>query len=172
MHYSAGEARDLNSYNMERALSLASCKPGSGHDCFLKGITVQYDLECSQSMRIQLLRYHFDDIVSSESTMKSILSFDISKKVNKYVDHHTIERVKDYQRLHHETADPKEKHHYFLKALYNTPLGLELVARHTTNYLQLKTIYQQRRYHKLPEWRSYCKWIKSLPNSELITGEE
>ena len=38
------------------------------------------------------------------------------------------------------------------------------------NYEVLANIYRQRRNHKLDEWREVCKWIESLPYSELITG--
>ncbi len=40
------------------------------------------------------------------------------------------------------------------------------------NYEVLANIYRQRKNHKLDEWREVCKWIESLPYSELITGEE
>ena len=40
------------------------------------------------------------------------------------------------------------------------------------NYEVLANIYRQRKNHKLDEWRDVCKWIESLPYSELITGEE
>jgi hypothetical protein len=33
----------------------------------------------------------------------------------------------------------------------------------TTNYQQLKTIYQQRRNHRLPEWQVFCDWVETLP---------
>jgi hypothetical protein len=50
-------------------------------------------------------------------------------------------------------------------------MGLELTARITTNYLQLKTIYAQRHNHKLEEWRDFCRFIESLPFAgELIAG--
>ena len=39
------------------------------------------------------------------------------------------------------------------------------------NYEVLHTIYRQRRHHKLGEWHVFCDWIRSLPYSELITGE-
>lgn len=39
------------------------------------------------------------------------------------------------------------------------------------NYEVLTNIYRQRKNHKLDEWREFCKWIESLPYSELITGE-
>lgn len=39
------------------------------------------------------------------------------------------------------------------------------------NYEVLANIYKSRKNHKLDEWRDFCKWIKSLPYSELIIGE-
>lgn len=38
------------------------------------------------------------------------------------------------------------------------------------NYEVLANIYRQRKNHKLDEWREVCKWIETLPYSELITG--
>ena len=38
------------------------------------------------------------------------------------------------------------------------------------NYEVLANIYKSRKNHKLDEWRHFCKWIESLPYSELITG--
>lgn len=40
------------------------------------------------------------------------------------------------------------------------------------NYEVLANIYRQRKGHKLDEWREVCKWIESLPYSELIIGKE
>ena len=39
------------------------------------------------------------------------------------------------------------------------------------NYEVLANIYKSRKNHKLDEWKDFCKWIESLPYSELITGE-
>jgi len=39
------------------------------------------------------------------------------------------------------------------------------------NYEVLANIYEYRRNHKLDEWREFCKWIESLPYSEIITGK-
>ena len=51
----------------------------------------------------------------------------------------------------------------YLRILYSNPCGMFLTARMTTNYQQLKTIYQQRRYHRLPEWQWFCDWCETLP---------
>lgn len=39
------------------------------------------------------------------------------------------------------------------------------------NYEVLAGIYPMRKEHKLNEWHDFCDWIKKLPYSELITGE-
>ena len=40
------------------------------------------------------------------------------------------------------------------------------------NYEVLANMYHSRKDHKLDEWRDLCKWIESLPYSELITGKD
>lgn len=37
------------------------------------------------------------------------------------------------------------------------------------SYQTLRRIYHQRKHHRLPEWRGFCNWLKSLPYSWLIT---
>ena len=37
------------------------------------------------------------------------------------------------------------------------------------NYEVLVNMYHSRKNHKLDEWREFCKWIETLPYSELIT---
>ena len=39
------------------------------------------------------------------------------------------------------------------------------------NYEVLVGIYRWRKDHKLDEWREFCRWIKQLPYSEIITGD-
>ena len=52
----------------------------------------------------------------------------------------------------------------WMEIVSNCPYGIELFMRCTTNYLQLKTIYKQRKKHKLKEdWGAFCEWIEQLP---------
>jgi len=39
------------------------------------------------------------------------------------------------------------------------------------SYEVLVNIYESRKHHKLEEWHTLCRWIESLPYSDLITGE-
>lgn len=60
-----------------------------------------------------------------------------------------------------------------MKLISNTPLGFNLKARITTNYLQLKTIYNQRKNHKLPEWKQFCSWVEELPyTNKFFTSKQ
>ena len=40
------------------------------------------------------------------------------------------------------------------------------------NYEVLTNMYRSRKSHKLDEWHVFCDWIKTLPYSELITGDK
>lgn len=139
--------------------SLGSARVGSGHDNFLNGIIVQFDLTCTIKMWVEAERYHFLDFVSSQSTMHKITKLDPNKQCNKYVLQETVENLGKL--IQHYNNDPTPEN--YLAVLYNVPVGFELTARMTTNYRQLKTIYFQRRNHRLPEWREFCKWIETLP---------
>jgi hypothetical protein len=145
--------------------ALASCERGSGHDQFLTGIIVQFDLTFSLKAWTEAQRYHFLDFVSSQSTMHRITKFDVEGQCNAYVDEVIRNRLKEL--IAEYNADQTAEN--YLRVMYNIPTGFRLTARMTTNYRQLKTIYHQRKAHRLPEWREFCKWIESLPYAELIT---
>lgn len=163
------DAAIVDKYNhkaeFDRADRLAALS--DGHDNFLSGILVAFDLNCSIKMWTEFQRYHFAQIVSSQSTMHRLPKMDIPGGCVGYVDPFIIHRVSELQNRYASTNDPED----FLKLVYSCPVGMKLTARVTTNYLQLKTIYRQRKNHRLPEWRVFCDWVETLPNAQWITGE-
>lgn len=161
------DTNDVDSEYTTRIKTLANCKIGTGHDNFLNGIIVQFDLTYSIKAWVELQRYHFIDFISSQSTMHCISKLDIRKCCNEYVTEATIKECERLKSIYLIQPDIEN----YLTLLYNIPTGFELTAGMTTNYRQLKTIYEQRKNHRLPEWRKFCDWIKSLPHSELIVGE-
>ena len=147
---------------------LGTAEKGIGHDNFLKGIVVQFDLSFTVKAWTEAERYHWFDIVSSQSTMHRLSSMDYDECFCKYVTDNTKNEMKRLKAIYNVTEDPED----YLALLYNCPTGTILTAGITTNYQQLKTIYAQRKNHRLPEWRDFCKWIETLPYAFLITGEE
>ena len=172
----------------ERQKVLANSPKGEGHDNFLCGIIVQFDLTFTVKAWTEAERYHFFDIVSSQSTMHRISRFDLDEQYIGYVDERIIaimkEKVESYNELERKVQKAKKEKSLsevwikdaeedlktrYLEILYSNPCGFRLTAAMSTNYRQLKTIYSQRRFHRLPEWREFCDWILTLPHSELIT---
>ena len=148
--------------------SLATCEKGTGHDQWLCGVILEFDLTLSVKAWTEAERYNFLTFISSQSTMHRIAKFDLDSQYIDYVDAQISDRVK--QLVDDYNSDPTPEK--YLKVLYSNPAGFRLTAGMVTNYRQLKTIYAQRKTHRLPEWREFCKWIETLPHSELITGQE
>lgn len=159
-------------------LACLNCPTGEGHDNALNGIIVQFDLTFSQKAWTELQRYHFFDFVSSCSTMHKLQNMNPRLQCNRYVDPRAIdvlnEKISEYNRLLNVRKDGiavsdntlKEAR---LEMLYNIPSGFELTAAMTTNYRQLKTVYQQRRHHALPDWQMFCDFCETLPRFLELT---
>lgn len=154
--------------DLERLAKLGNTQIGAGHDCALKGIVVQANITAPQYWWPQFQRYHFADIVSSQSKMHKLTKMNLEEQCNEYVTTYAkklAEKVIDQY-----TKDPSKRN--FQVMMSNVPMGLVLTARITTNYLQLKNIYSQRRLHKLEEWQQFCKWCLTLPNFKKLIGIE
>ena len=165
--------RKLDFKDYRRARNLGNVKSGTGHDNFLKGIIVQFDLKYPQYFTPQLQRYSWVDIVSSQSKMHCLTKGEF--EYNKYVTPEIYEEFETYINEYNDFKENKigEPYELFMKCISNCPMGLEMWMGITTNYLQLKTIYKQRKNHKLEEdWGEFCSMIKQLPQSYLITGDK
>ena len=147
-----------------RFYKLGQAKAGSGHDCALKGVTVQMDITAPQYWWPQFQRYHFADIISSQSKMHRIMKFNIDSQCNKHVRPELVDIVDSLVSQYKE--DPTQER--FVDVMSNLPMGFQLTARITTNYLQLKSMHTQRRNHKLPEWHVFCDWVETLPYMDKI----
>ena len=177
------DPREITEKDLKRGHNLsAACDHGNGaHGQFLTGIRVSFDLTCSNKMWVEAERYRFLEFVSSQSTTHRITKFNLDEVYNEYVDPRVIEIMKEkvdaYNQIYaqlpflsgqrlKEVQDLLKK--MYLEILYTNPAGFTLTARMTTNYRCLKNIYIQRKNHRLPEWRAFCKWIESLPYFEEL----
>lgn len=156
-----------------RVKSLGQSDTGSGHDQFLTGIIVQFDLTLTVKAWTEAERYHFFDFVSSQSTMHRIAGFNLDDAYIGYVDERIIEIMKKKIAAYNTLDNGEYKAEKYLEILYSNPCGMRLTARMTTNYRQLKTIYHQRKNHRLPEWKVFCEWVETLPHfADMILGTD
>lgn len=80
----------------------------------------------------------------------------------------TIDVLNGYRNDYIRTKDKD----YWWQMIQLLPSSYNQTRNVMLNYEVLANIYRQRKNHKLDEWREVCEWIKELPYSELITGEE
>lgn len=116
-------------------------------------------------------------VANSCSTMHKIHSRDLTLEDFSYehLDEESmmillavIKQINKERKIYIETKDKK--------AWYNMiqllPTSYNQKRTWMLNYEVLTNIYATRKGHKLDEWASVIEWIKTLPYSELITGEE
>ena len=185
------EIVELDEKVLKRGHNLsAACDRGNGaHGQFMTGIRVNFDLTFTNKAWVEAERYRFLEFVSSQSTMHRITKFNLREQYNEYVDERIItimeDKVKEYNTIQNkikklqETIPNYEENEVYqdfvarnkqlyLEILYSNPAGFNITARMTTNYRCLKNIYIQRKNHRLPEWREFCKWIETLPYFEEL----
>lgn len=83
----------------------------------------------------------------------------------------TIDYLNVARTFYNRETDPKLKKDYWWQMIQLLPSSYNQTRNVMMNYEVLANIYRQRKNHKLDEWREFCKWIASLPYSELITGK-
>ncbi|MCI2111060.1 MAG: hypothetical protein LKK13_01825 [Bacilli bacterium] len=159
-----------------RAAKLGSCRNGQGHDNYLKGITVQVDVCAPLYWWKEAQRYHWFDFVSSESTMHCLLKFDVAAQCVDETDPAILERMQEligeYNAIPADPGFAQEQKAKWRILVASLPEGFCLAATMVTNYQQLKTMYIQRRNHKLKEWHVFCDWCEKLPHFLELTGAD
>jgi len=172
------EKYDYENSHIKRACNLGNTKSGSGHDSMLKGIIVQYDLTCNHVMLPQFMRYHFHDIISSQSKMHRITKMDLQLccgvRVRREIIDICQEEIEVYKNMieNKDEFTNEEIQEQYEVIMENLPMGLELTMRITSNYLQEKSIRGQRKNHRMGFWREYCKWQDTLPMFLKLIEEE
>lgn len=163
---------EVTEKDLVRAEKLGTCLSGQGHDNFLKGFIVQFDVIAPLFWWKEAQRYHWLDFISSQSTMHCLLKFDVEKQCVKDTNKQVLEivsKIKDeYNAIPEEEIEKRKEKWRELVA--STPCGFCLGASMTTNYQQLKTIFNQRKNHKLNEWHIFCDWCLTLPRFSELTG--
>lgn len=172
-----GVIHTVNLGENDRALAMKLVKAGPVHAKFRRMINVTFDItaplywwkefdtykvgtvrnSCSTMHKIQAKRFELDDFSEEHLNENSIdVLFRIIRILNEYRT--------EYLRNSDKTAWWQMIQ--LLPSSYNQRSTIQL------NYEVLAHMYHDRRAHKLDEWRAFCDWIKTLPYSELITGEE
>ena len=152
-------------------------KAGTDHRKFMRMIVVYADVTAPLYWWKEADTYKVGTVRNSCSTMHKITEKEFT------LDDFSHERMKDYivdelertiLMLNGVRADylSSADKSYWNSIIQLLPSSYNQRSTVMLNYEVLANMYHSRKNHKLDEWREFCKWIESLPYSELITGGE
>lgn len=169
------------------ALMKKLVKAGTDHRKFMRMITVYVDITAPLYWWKEFDTYKVGTVANSCSTMHKIgeKKFEMSDFSTEHLlpasykclgfTVKTLNEIRDLWQGFDgfkETSGKHEKKDYWWQMIQLLPSSYNQKRTIMLNYEVLANIYKSRKNHKLDEWRDWCKWIESLPYSELITGGE
>lgn len=148
---------------------------GTDHGKYLRMITVTADITAPLYWWKEYDTYKVGTVANSCSTMhkiqaKEFVLSDFSTEhlsaTNLIVFSMVIDAMNNARLDFLQRKDKKDwwQMIQMLPTCYNQKRTVQL------NYAVLKNMYHSRQNHKLDEWREFCKWVETLPYSQLITG--
>ena len=156
---------------------------GTDHRKFMRMITVYLDVTAPLYWWKEFDTYKVGTVANSCSTMHKIHAKEFT------MDDFSIEHLSEHSKAYFKElidllnfyradfnnpevdGDPKNKKFYWWQMIQLLPTSYNQRRTVQLNYEVLANMYKSRKDHKLDEWRDFCSWIKTLPYSELITGQ-
>lgn len=169
-----------NDYKLMKRL----CSAGTDHRKFLRMITIYVDITAPLYWWKEFDTYKVGTVANSCSTMHKIHEKQFT--INDFSCEHLLEtsvqclketiyqlnKCRDlylgYDGFKYEIGE-YDKKTYWWQMIQLLPASYNQKRTVLLNYEVLANIYKSRNNHKLDEWRDFCKWIETLPLSELIT---
>lgn len=184
-YFSPDEVYVIGEKDMKLAQTLI--KGGTEHSKFLRMIHVSVDADMPRYWWSEADTYHFNT-KNSCSTMHKLLNNDnpITKDLFLYCEEDAdvvglvVERIenlrKEYKEIQKTTKDSPKMNRLLVRAKRLLMEGFLQLRTVDTNYAELRTMYHQRKNHRLKEeWvDTFCSWVESLPYAEeliLYTGK-
>lgn len=184
---------DLSTDSLGKAdldLAIRLRNAGTDHRKFMRMITVYVDITAPLYWWKGFDTYKVGTVANSCSTMHKIAEKEFTMEdfscehLDRFVEdtggdmapvwdfkkpmEYTIEMLNKGRTKFLETKDKK----YWWQMIQLLPSSYNQKRTVMLNYEVLANIYKSRKSHKLDEWLEFCKWIETLPYSEIITGEK
>lgn len=158
-------------------LMMRLVKAGTDHRKFMRMIVVYVDVTAPRYWWAEADTYKVGTVANSCSTMhkihaKELTPDDFSHEFFFGEEELVLERILYQLNYCREKFNATGNKNWWWKIIQLLPQSYNQRRTLMLNYEVLANIYHARKGHKLIEWRHFCRWIESLPYSELITGEE
>lgn len=170
---------DMKIGDNDLALMKKLVSAGTDHSKFMRMINVTVDITAPLYWWKEFDTYKVGTVRNSCSTMHKIAAekFTLNDFSHEHLDENCFSeevfneviRVLNFHRKLYLKTNDKQYWHQMIQLL---PSSYNQRATVQMNYAVLQNIYHSRRNHRLDEWKDFCRWIETLPYSELIAGEE
>ena len=162
----------------DKALARKLIDAGPSHRKFMRQIFVSMNIKAPLYWWKEFDTYKVGTTANSCSTMHTITNKEftiddfshdkmflgVRRSLEDVVWHLNTLRTKY---LDEENPDVKKKYWYSIIQLL--PSSYNQLRTVTMSYENLRNMYEQRKNHKLDEWRDFCKVVELLPYSSWIT---
>lgn len=158
--------------DLKLARQLASA--GGDHRKFLRQIFVSVDITAPLYWWKEYDTYKVGTVANSESTMHTItkkgfeledFSYErLSQAGRHLLEWNIIPFLNSCVERYNYSKDVED----WDDIIQILPTSFKQMRTCTLNYENLVNIYHARKNHKLPEWRTLCDWIRTLPYWEAI----
>lgn len=173
-HYQGHNYLDYVVGDNDLTLMKKLVKAGSDHAKFMRMINVTMDVTAPLYWWSEYDTYKVGTVANSCSKMHKLVSkeFTLDDFSHEHLMHGGLECIKnlckDLNMCREQYLAKHDKEWWWqmiqlLPSSYNQRRTIQL------NYAVLRNMYHARRNHKLDEWRTFCKWVETLPYHELIT---
>lgn len=165
----------------DKALARKLIDAGPSHRKFMRQIFVSMDITAPLYWWKEFDTYKVGTTANSCSTMHTITNkeFTIDDFSHDKMFVITEQRLEDIvslinslRTLYLKTEDPERKKKYWYSIIQLLPSSYNQLRTVTMSYENLRNMYEQRKSHKLDEWRDFCSTIELLPYSNWITDKK
>ncbi|PNH20953.1 hypothetical protein B6K86_02545 [Lachnospiraceae bacterium] len=159
----------------DRSLMQRLSNSGTDHRKFMRMMPVYVRITAPLYWWKEFNTYKIGTVVNSCSTMHKIAEKEFT--LEDFSTDHLIdvsilgvEALIDYLNVSREAYVETKDKKYWWQMIQLLPSSYNQTRNVMMNYEVLANIYKSRKDHKLDEWREFCKWIETLPYSELTCG--
>ena len=148
---------------------------GTDHSKFMRMINVTCDITAPLYWWKEFDTYKVGTVRNSCSTMHKITEKEFTlddfstEHLLLITENQLMGTIDALNYFRNEYLKTKRKS-YWWQIIQLLPSSYNQRATVQLNYAVLRNMYHSRKNHKLDEWREFCRWIESLPYSELIVG--
>ncbi len=171
-----GDTKDNHIGKNDLELLKRLVKAGSDHRKVLRQMFISCDITAPLYWWKEFDTYKVGVTSNSQSTMHKLCSRPLMKHDFSFEDMHendciVNEVIDNLNARIHDYQITKNKN-LWRTIIQLLPCAYNQVRTITMNYENVLNMYQQRKHHKLAEWRNYCYWMYyDLPYFKILIDE-